>query len=76
MDIKQRFGIAVRNRRKEIGISQEELAMRINTDVDDSRKYADQSYISKIELGQMNITLETVDILAEALECGVGELFG
>ncbi len=76
MDIKQRFGIAVRNRRKELGISQEELAMRINTDVDDSGKYADQSYISKIELGQVNVTLETADRVASALDVDISQLFG
>lgn len=75
MDIKQKFGLAVRNRRKELGISQEELAMRINTDSDDKSKYADQSYISKIELGQANVTLETVGEICVALDIGVGEMF-
>ena len=54
---------------------QEELAMRIHTDGADKSKYADQSYVSKIELGQANITLETIEQIAKALECEVGELF-
>ena len=77
MDIKQHFGNAVRKRRKELGLSQEELAMRINSGEageDGKAKYADQTYISKIELGQANVTLETIAVLAEALECGAGDL--
>jgi len=27
------------------------------------------------ELDQVNVTLETIAVLAEALECGAGELF-
>jgi len=79
MDIKQQFGLAVRNKRKQLGISQEELAMRVNADDtigNEHTKYADQSYISKIELGQSNITLETIGVLADALECDVKDLFG
>jgi predicted transcriptional regulator len=58
MDIKKRFGQGVRDRRRALGISQEELAMRIE---------ADQAYVSRIEAGQMNVTLETVEQIAEAL---------
>lgn len=76
MEIKQRFGLAVRKQRKKIGISQEELAMRINTDGNDTSKYADQSYVSKIELGQSNVTLDTIQVLCDALECKAGDLFG
>jgi len=75
MDIKQKFGIAIRNRRKELGISQEELAMRINTDSNDKSKYADQAYISKIELGQANVTLVTVEEICVALDVSVAEVF-
>ncbi len=78
MDIKQQVGHAIRERRKKLGITQEELAMRINTDGisdDDKPKYADQSYISRIELGQSNLTLDTLAVLAKALECDVNELF-
>jgi len=47
MEIKERFGKAVREQRTAKGISQEELAMRIG---------ADQAYVSRIEAGQMNVT--------------------
>ncbi|QND51827.1 helix-turn-helix transcriptional regulator [Phyllobacterium sp. 628] len=67
MDIKKRFGLAVKERRIALGISQEELAMRIG---------ADQAYISRIEAGQMNVTLETAEQVAEAVQSNVAELLG
>ncbi|CAN0606387.1 unnamed protein product [Ectocarpus sp. 12 AP-2014] len=66
MEIKERFGRAVREQRNAGGISQEELAMRIG---------ADQAYVSRIEAGQMNVTLETAEQIANALGVDVGELF-
>lgn len=65
MEIKERFGKAVREQRTTQGISQEELAMRIG---------ADQAYVSRIEAGQMNVTLETVEQIAEALQVHTSEL--
>lgn len=67
MDIKQQFGQKVREIRKRQSISQEELAMRIG---------ADQAYISRIESGQMNLTLDSVAELADALGVRAGALFG
>lgn len=66
MDIKRRFGAAVRARRAELGISQEELALRIDTD---------QAYVSRVEAGVMNVTLETVQQFADALETDAAMLF-
>lgn len=66
MEIKQRFGLAVKDRRKAADISQEELAMRIG---------ADQAYVSRIEAGQMNVTLETAEQIATALGVDVVTLF-
>lgn len=66
MEIKKRFGLAVQRSRKAAGISQEELAMRIN---------GDQAYVSRIESGQMNITLETAEEIASALNADVATLF-
>ncbi|MCD1636271.1 helix-turn-helix transcriptional regulator [Martelella mediterranea] len=67
MDIKKRFGMAVKERRIALGISQEELAMRIG---------ADQAYVSRVEAGQVNATLDTADQIALALQTGLAELFG
>lgn len=65
MEIKKRFGLAVKEKRVALGISQEELAMRIE---------ADQAYVSRIEAGQINATLETVEQIASALNADVAEL--
>jgi transcriptional regulator with XRE-family HTH domain len=65
MEIKKRFGLAVREYRRSLNVSQEELAMRIG---------ADQAYVSRIEAGQMNVTLETVEQIAAALDADAAEL--
>ena len=65
MNLRTRFGQNARKRRKELGISQEELAMRIGTD---------QGYVSLLETGQMNTTLDMIERICEALECEVGDL--
>ena len=65
MEIKKRFGLAVREHRRLLRVSQEELAMRIG---------ADQAYVSRIEGGQMNVTLETVEQIATALNVDLAEL--
>ncbi len=67
MDIKKRFGLAVKEQRKRLNVSQEELAMRIG---------ADQAYVSRIEAGIMNVTLETVEQIGFALGVDVDELIG
>jgi DNA-binding XRE family transcriptional regulator len=66
MEIKKRFGFAVREHRRLFKVSQEELAMRIG---------ADQAYVSRIEAGQMNVTLETVEQIASALGADASDLF-
>lgn len=65
MEIKKRFGLAVREKRNQLNVSQEELAMRIG---------ADQGYVSRIESGQMNVTLETLEQIARALDVDPAEL--
>lgn len=65
MEIKKRFGLAVREHRRLLNVSQEELAMRIG---------ADQAYVSRIEAGQMNVTLETVEQIAAALQADAEDL--
>jgi transcriptional regulator with XRE-family HTH domain len=48
------------------GLSQEELGLRIN---------ADQAYISRIEAGRQNPTLESLAELAQALDAPIDSLF-
>jgi len=61
----KQFGLNVRRVRKDRYISQDQLALRAGID---------RSYMGRIERGQVNITLEKVYRLAEALDCGIQEL--
>jgi transcriptional regulator with XRE-family HTH domain len=63
--ILQRFGEHVRQFREGMGLSLRELSYRCNID---------NSKISKIEQGKINITVLTVLDLAEALEISPTEL--
>ena len=60
------FGENVKRVRKHSGMSQESLALRID---------ADQAYISRIEAGQLNPTIETIAEIAKALDVEINELF-
>ncbi|TDT41361.1 helix-turn-helix protein [Halospina denitrificans] len=61
----KQFGINVREVRRNREISQDQLALRAGID---------RSYMGRIERGQVNITLEKVYRLAEALDCSVRDL--
>ena len=62
---KEIFGQNVRRIRQEIGFSQEELAFRAKLH---------RTYISSIERGVRNVSLENIFAIAEALEVPPGEL--
>ncbi len=59
------FGRAVRARRQAIGISQEELA---------DRSGLHRTYVSDIERGVRNVSLNNIAKLAVALDCSPSEL--
>ena len=65
-DIKWLFGRAVRKRRRELDLSQEELAERASLH---------RNYISDIERGDRNPSLENIQKLAKALDIKVSALF-
>jgi transcriptional regulator with XRE-family HTH domain len=65
-DIKNRFGTAVRSRRKRLGISQEELAGRAGLH---------RTYVADIERGARNLSLANIEKLARALETSIPTLF-
>lgn len=65
-DIKERFGYAVRKRRQELGISQEELA---------DRAELHRTYIGDIERGSRNLSLENIEKIAKALDVSISVLF-
>jgi transcriptional regulator with XRE-family HTH domain len=60
------LGRTVRLRRRELGLSQEELAARAGLD---------QAYISHVEAARRNISVDNLARLAAALEVTVGGLF-
>jgi len=59
-------GRRIRSRREFLSLSQEELGFRIN---------ADQAYISRLEHGLLNPTLESLVEISEALDVQVQNLF-
>lgn len=61
------FGNRVRRRRREIDMTQDELASRIG--------YTSKGMISKIESGGVNLSMEKVSMIAQALRCKVSDLF-
>ena len=65
-DIRERFGFAVRLRREELGLTQEDLA-------DKARIH--RTYLSDIERGSRNLSLVNIERLAEALGLPLSELF-
>jgi transcriptional regulator with XRE-family HTH domain len=65
-DIRKRFGLAVRKRRGELGISQEELADRAGIH---------RTYIGDIERGERNLALVNIEKIAKALEISISTLF-
>ena len=65
-DIKQRFGKAIRRRRRELDISQEKLAEIAEIH---------RTYISSIERGERNPSLENIEKLAKALDISISALF-
>jgi CheY-like chemotaxis protein len=65
-DVTKPFGVSVRIWRNRLGISQEELGGRAGLH---------RTYICDIERGARNVSLESIDKLAGALEISVARLF-
>ena len=61
------FGDRVREYRKRLGLSQEELAHACNLD---------RTYIGGVERGERNISLLNIHRIAAALKLNPSELFG
>jgi two-component system, response regulator len=64
-DVKTQFGSVIKLRRSRLGISQEELAGRAGLH---------RTYVSDVERGERNISLENIVKLAHALEVPVSRL--
>jgi transcriptional regulator with XRE-family HTH domain len=66
-DIRERFGFAVKDRREELGLTQEDLA---------DRAAIHRTYLSDVERGSRNLSLINIERLAAALSLPLSELFG
>lgn len=64
--VRSRFGLALKQRRQELGISQEVLAERAGLH---------RTYIGDIERGARNLSLENIEKLAKALQISIYDLF-
>jgi len=66
LDVKKTFGASVRSLRNLLGISQEALAERADLH---------RTYVSDVERGMRNLSLESIDRLARALDVSASALF-
>jgi CheY-like chemotaxis protein len=66
IDIKKELGLLIRRRRKHLGLSQEALAERADLH---------RTYVTDIERGTRNISIESIFKLTAALETTIGALF-
>ena len=64
-DILDRFGVRLRTRRQELGLTQESLALKIRVD---------RTYISGLERGTRNPTLIVLERVASGLEMTMSDL--
>jgi len=65
-DVRIRFGKALRERRRRLGVSQEEFADLCGLD---------RTYVGGIERGERNLALVNIEKLARALKISLSELF-
>ena len=65
-DVKKRFGEAVRSHRLRCGLTQEKLARRA---------HLHRAYISDVERGARNLSLDAMHRLATAMETSIADLF-
>jgi len=66
LDIRIRFGRALRRRREKLGVSQEAFADMCELD---------RSYIGGIERGERNVALVNIEKIAKTLKLTIAELF-
>jgi transcriptional regulator with XRE-family HTH domain len=65
-DVRERFGYAVKLRREELGLTQEDLAGRAGIH---------RTYLSDVERGTRNLSLVNIERLAAALSISLSKLF-
>jgi transcriptional regulator with XRE-family HTH domain len=65
-DIQERFGYAVKLRREELGLTQEDLAEKARIH---------RTYLSDVERGTRNLSLVNIERLATGLSMPISDLF-
>jgi transcriptional regulator with XRE-family HTH domain len=65
VDLAKALGEKIRSKRRELGIAQEKLALL--TEID-------RSYVSRIERGKVNMTVDKLYKFAEVLNCKAADL--
>ncbi len=65
-DVRERFGYAVKLRREELGLTQEDLADKAGIH---------RTYLSDVERGTRNLSLVNIERLAAALAVSLADLF-
>lgn len=66
MDIKLKIGHRIKELRKELGLSQEGLAYKAEVD---------RTYVTDVENGRRNVSVEILERLITALEVSFAEFF-
>lgn len=66
MDIKLKVGQRIKYLRKELELSQEALGLKANVD---------RTYVTDVESGRRNVSLEILERLIKALETSVTDFF-
>jgi len=66
MDIKQKVGLRIRELRKQLELSQESLAYKAEVD---------RTYMTDVENGRRNVSLEILEKIIKALEVSLTEFF-
>lgn len=65
-DIRVRFGLAIKMRREQLSLTQEDLADQAGIH---------RTYLSDVERGAQNLSLVNIERLAAALSLSISELF-
>lgn len=66
MDIKLKVGLRIRQLRKELELSQEALALKSEVD---------RTYVTDVEAGRRNVSLEILERLIKGLDVSVADFF-
>jgi len=64
--LRKKFGMRVRDLRKQLGLSQEELGFKSNIH---------RTYIGAVERGEQNVSLDNIGRIAKHLKVTLSELF-